>query len=217
MRILRKVLMLAGATVVITPAAYSQAFGDIRGSVFDSSGAAITDCPITVKNQETNQLRRALTNVAGLYDVPDLVPGPYTVTAERSGFQTAVRTDVALEVGQGVRVDFTLQVRQVAESVQVAGNAQLIDTSTTAVGTVIENKDILELPLNGRDPLQLVALSPDVTYRNTAQGLVSSLPNRFRSPESVSSSTTTRSTGLTTAEGSQLPVCCRKEIPPRRV
>ena len=68
-----------------------------------------------------------------------------------------------MQVGQVVRVDFTLQIGQIAEQMEVAGNAQMVDTSTTAVGTMIGNKQILELPLNGRDPLQLVGLSPNVT------------------------------------------------------
>jgi hypothetical protein len=179
--------MSAGAAAIdlVAPLAYSQSFGDIRGAVFDPSGAVIAECPITVKNLETNQIRRAVTNFAGIYDVPDLVPGSYSVTAEKSGFQTVVRTDINLQVGQVARVDFTLQVGQVAESVEVAGNAQLVDTSTTAVGTMIENKEILELPLNGRDPLQLVQLSPDVSFRPTAQGLVSSFQGGTRATESL--------------------------------
>ena len=101
--------------------------------------------------------------------MPNLVPGTYTVTAEKSGFQTAARKDITVQVGQVVRVDFTLQVGQVAEQIEVAGNAQLVDTSTTAMGTMIGNKQILELPLNGRDPLQLVGLSPNVTVQLGAQ------------------------------------------------
>ncbi len=167
--------------------AYSQAFGDIRGSLYDSAGAAMADCKITVTNQDTNQVRSATTNSVGAYDIPDLVPGTYTVTAEKSGFQTTVRKDVVLQVGQTVRADFTMQIGQLTQSVEVAGNAQLIDTSTTAVGTVIQNKSILELPLNGRDPLQLVALSPNVMVLSAAPSTaaITGLEGGARSNESI--------------------------------
>jgi len=179
-------LLLLTAGVLTALVAYSQSFGDIRGTLSDSSGAVILDCAITVTNQDTNQVRRTTTNNAGAYDVPDLVPGRYKVTAEKSGFQTSVRTDIALEVGQVVRMDFTLQVGQVTEQVEVAGNAQLIDTTTSAVATTIQNKDILELPLNGRDPLQLVQLSPGVTVQTGAQTQGSSIQGGTRTAESIS-------------------------------
>jgi hypothetical protein len=168
MKGLMRFFKLAFAAALIAQVAYPQAFGDIRGSLYDSAGAVMSDGKITIRNQDTNQVRSATTNSVGAYAAPNLVPGTYSVTAEKSGFQTTVRKDIVLEVGQTVRADFTMQIGQVTESVEVAGNAQLIDTSTTAVGTVIQNKNILELPLNGRDPFQLVALSPNVTVLTSA-------------------------------------------------
>ncbi len=185
MKVLVKVFLLAAAAALIAQVAYSQAFGDIRGSLYDSAGAVMSDCKITITNQDTNQVRIVTTNSVGAYDAPDLVPGTYSVTAEKTGFQTTVRKDIVLQVGQAVRADFNLQLGQVSESVEVAGNAQLIDTSTTAVGTVIQNKNILELPLNGRDPLQLVALSPNVTVQTSAPGSVSTLQGGARANESI--------------------------------
>jgi Carboxypeptidase regulatory-like domain/TonB dependent receptor len=175
------------AVIFLPGTAYSQAFGDIRGSLYDSAGAVIPECKITIKNQDTNQVRNASTNSVGAYDAPDLVPGRYSVTAAKSEFQTTVRKDIVLEIGQTVRADFTMQLGQVTESVEVSGNAQLIDTSTTAVGTVIQNKNILELPLNGRDPLQLVALSPNVTVLTSApsSAAITGLEGGARSNESI--------------------------------
>ena len=180
------VLLLVAAAALTASVGYAQSSGDIRGTLFDSAGAVMPDCPIIVKNQDTNQIRRATTTDAGVYAVPNLVPGTYTVTAEKSGFQTAARKDITVQVGQVVRVDFTLQVGQVAEQIEVAGNAQMVDTSTTAVGTMIGNKQILELPLNGRDPLQLVGLSPNVTVQLGAQTQGSQFQGGTRVAESIS-------------------------------
>jgi hypothetical protein len=180
-----KLAILAGITGLFTHMAYSQSLADIRGTLSDSSGAAMADCSITVTNLDTNQVRRTATNAAGAYDVPDLVPGRYSVTAEKSGFQTSIRTGIVLQVDLVARIDFTLQIGQLATAVEVAGSAQMIDTSTTALGTVIENKNILELPLNGRDPLQLVALSPNVTVQGVAVGQVSGLQGGVRAAESI--------------------------------
>ncbi len=181
-----EVLLLVAAAALTALVGYAQSSGDIRGTLFDSAGAVMPDCPIIVKNQDTNQIRRATTTDAGVYAVPNLVPGTYTVTAEKSGFQTAARKDITVQVGQVVRVDFTLQVGQVAEQIEVAGNAQMVDTSTTAVGTMIGNKQILELPLNGRDPLQLVGLSPNVTVQLGAQTQGSQFQGGTRVAESIS-------------------------------
>jgi hypothetical protein len=187
MRVSPTFCLIAGAAALLAGACYSQAFGDIRGSLYDSAGAVMAGCKITIINLDTNQVRAITTNSVGVYDAPDLVPGTYTVTAEKSGFQTAIRKEIVLQVGQTVRVDFNMQLGQVSESVEVAGNAQLIDTSSTAVGTVVQNKDILELPLNGRDPLQLVALGPNVMALSSAPGsaAITGLQGGARSNEAI--------------------------------
>ena len=80
-----EVLLLVAAAALTASVGYAQSSGDIRGTLFDSAGAVMPDCPIIVKNQDTNQIRRATTTDAGVYAVPNLVPGTYTVTAEKSG------------------------------------------------------------------------------------------------------------------------------------
>jgi hypothetical protein len=108
-------------------------------------------------------------NEAGLYSFPGLVPGNYSVKVEAKGFRPAART-LELQVQQTARVDFTLQVGQVSESIDVSAQAALLTTEDATVGTVIENRRIIELPLNGRNFLQLVSLSPNVTYGFSGQG-----------------------------------------------
>jgi hypothetical protein len=106
--------------------------------------------------------RDTLTNGAGVYSFLPCNPGFYDVRVEQPGFRAAV-SHIELQVQQTARIDFTLQVGQVNESVQVSATAVQLNTDDATVGTVIENRRIVDLPLNGRDYLQLVALSPNVS------------------------------------------------------
>src|SRR5262249_26059264 len=141
---------------------FGQTFGEITGEVTDSSGAVIVGATVTVINPQTNLTRTAVTNSAGNYAFPALLPGTYNVRAEMQGFQSELRAGVQLEVQQVARIDFRFQVGAMAETIQVAGGAPLLATENATVGTVIDNQRIVELPLNGRNFLQLVALSPNV-------------------------------------------------------
>ncbi len=157
-RVVRSACFLAIATLPI-----QAQFGEITGTVSDPSGAVISDATVTATNVATAVARSARTNAAGSYSIPFLVPGAYNVQAEQSGFKVVSRSGVQLEVGAVARIDFSMEIGGVTESVQVSGTAALLATESTAVGTVIENKRIEDLPLNGRDYLQLIALSPSVT------------------------------------------------------
>ena len=152
---------LAALCVAHLPA---QTLGTITGEVRDSSGAAVAGAAITVRNTATNGIRNATTNEDGAYTIPALVPGMYEVKSERSGFKLATRTGIELQVQQTARVDFALEVGQVSEVVEVTSALPLLTTEDATVGTVIEQKRITDLPLNGRNFFSLVALSPNVTY-----------------------------------------------------
>ena len=151
----------------------AQNFGEITGTVTDASGAVITSAAVTVTSAATNQVRRTTTNDAGNYSVPYLMPGLYEIRVERPGFKLAARTGVDLQVGAVARMDFKLEVGEVSQQVEVTGGAPLLNTETVALGTVIENKRIVDLPLNGRNYLQLVTLSPNVTTEGGAGGAYS--------------------------------------------
>lgn len=135
---------------------------DITGTVTDPSGAVIPGATVTVVSRTTNQTRAVSTNESGTYTVPFLRPGLYTVTAEIEGFKTS-HVDVELLVGQVARINVALEVGNVTEQIEVQGGAPLLTTENAALGTVIENRQIVQLPLNGRDYLQLIALSPNVS------------------------------------------------------
>src|SRR5262249_44674175 len=104
------------------------------------------------------------TNSSGVYSFPDLTPGRYQVKVAAPGFETVVKTNIELQVQQTARIDFTLAVGQATQTIEVAANGQLLSTEDATVGTVIEQKRISELPLNGRNFFSLVALSPNVAF-----------------------------------------------------
>lgn len=159
--------------------------GSIAGQVRDSSGAAIPEAKVTATNAGTNAQRSALSNEAGDYAFPSLPPGIYTVTAERPGFKTLVRSRVEIQVQQNARIDFELQVGLVSESVEVVANAVMV-TENSTVGTVIENRRIVELPLNGRNYLQLVSLAPNVSTGFSTQGQAGARQGGIRAAQTIS-------------------------------
>jgi hypothetical protein len=160
-----------GALVLLgAAAAHAQTYAEITGTVTDASGGVIPGAVVSVSNAQTNQARSAITNESGNYTIPFLVPGRYETRVQHQGFKASVRTGIEIQVGDVARVDFALEVGAVSEVVEVTGGAPLIETDNSAVGTVIENKRIVELPLNGRNYLQMIALSPNVTAEQGAGG-----------------------------------------------
>src|SRR5437879_9737999 len=144
--------------------AVAQTQASISGVIHDPTGAVIPGVTVTVTNPATNFVRTAISNEAGVYNFPSLQPGRYNIKVELPGFRTITQNDVELQIQQSARIDFTLQVGDVSQTVEVEGTAALIATENATVGTVIENRRIVEMPLNGRNFLQLVALSPNVSY-----------------------------------------------------
>ena len=167
---MRNLGVLTVFSLFIVLPATAQTFGEVTGTVTDASDAVVVGANVTVTNTATNQARQVQTNEAGNYTVPFLVPGAYDITAEQEGFKLASRAGAEIQVGDVARVDFTMEVGVLTEVVEVIGGAPLLETESTAVGTVIENKRIIELPLNGRNYLQMIALSPNVTAEQGGGG-----------------------------------------------
>src|SRR6266404_5859038 len=156
--------------IALAPPLNAQNFAEVTGAVFDATGAIMAGAEVTAVSTATNQVRRATTNETGNYSLPYLAPGVYDVRVERSGFKVATRKGVELQVGAVARIDFKLEVGEITQQVEVTGGAPLLNTETAALGTVIENRRIVDLPLNGRNYLQLVTLSPNVTTEGGAGG-----------------------------------------------
>src|SRR5262245_55021788 len=130
------------------------------GTVRDASGAVLPNVEVTVTNINTNISNGFMTDETGEYVIPLLKPGIYRVRASHPGFKTVVRERVVLEVDQKARVDLTLTVGDVSESGEGHASAPVIATDRRTVGQVIDNRRVLELPLNGRNFIQLTYLAP---------------------------------------------------------
>jgi hypothetical protein len=134
----------------------------IQGVVTDNSGAVVAGADVQVTNLETGVALRGATNDAGLYRLAGLNPGRYSVEVRAGGFAPARANELRLEVGQTARLDINLTVGGVSETVEVAAQATLLNSETTDVGQVIDGKRIVEMPLNGRNYLQLAQLTAGV-------------------------------------------------------
>ena len=136
--------------------------GAITGSVIDPSSAAIAGARVTAREERSNTVAEAVADPQGNYGFPALVPGLYRIEAEAAGFRKLVRSGVELRVNDRLRVDLALPLGQLTESVEVTAAAALIEQESGAIGNVIDNRRILNLPLNTRNPYQLAQLSPGV-------------------------------------------------------
>src|SRR5215831_18186327 len=165
---------------------YAQTFGEVTGRVTDPSGAVIPGASITLTNVNTNAVRNTVTAEAGAYTFPSMAPGTYKMRTELPGFKTAVSEAFEVQVQQVVRLDIVLQLGQVSDTVEVAAAAELLQSETAAVGTVIENKIITELPLNGRQYLGLVALAPNVNTLSPSAGQAGSRQGGDRANQAIS-------------------------------
>ncbi|MCS7026016.1 MAG: TonB-dependent receptor [Bryobacteraceae bacterium] len=154
-------VVLTLATVTIPLSAQVGRAG-ISGAVTDPSGAPIANARVQVINAETNVASIAITNEAGFYALPYLSVGTYRVVVEQPGFKRAVRDGITLQVDQRAQVDLVLEVGSLTESVTVTGEAPLVDTGSSTIGKVIENRRIQDLPINGRNVLALTLLNPAV-------------------------------------------------------
>ena len=150
---------LALSATLLSSSAWRQTTGSFEGTVTDPSGAAITGAKITVASP-TGLVRTAESNAQGAYLVPLLPPDVYEINAEASGFQKYIRTDVPLQVNQVNRVDVSMTIGTSQQKVSVRGEETTVDTATPTISQVITNKEVTNLPLNGRNFLQLTVLVP---------------------------------------------------------
>jgi hypothetical protein len=138
----------------------------ITGRVTDPSGGSIVGAKVMAKDVDRGTEWPTTTNDEGIYAFPRVPIGKYSLRVEASGFKTAVQSDITLEVNQRARIDIAMQVGGVAETVTVSGEAALLQTETTQVGTVISAETIVNTPLISRNPIALTLLAPGVTTPN---------------------------------------------------
>jgi hypothetical protein len=153
------------------PALAQTATAELVGNVSDTSGATVPQAKITLTNTATGAITRELqTDETGSYTATLLPPGSYTITVEKPAFRKLVQTGLSLETNQRARVDLTLQVGQVSETVEVQASAPLIESQSSSLGSVIGSKFVNELPLNGRNFVQLATLTPGVNGTGSSVG-----------------------------------------------
>ena len=136
--------------------------GTIIGTLKDTSGAVIPAANVTITNQQTARTESTTTDIEGRYISVPLAPGVYRVEASLQGFRGAARPDVTVQVNSTVVIDFTLEVGQLTDQVEVRADATLLETDSGTVGKVVDNRRILELPLNTRNVYSLIFLTPGV-------------------------------------------------------
>ena len=183
----KAIQVLGGALVILllSVPAFSQGnAGRILGTVTDQSGGVVAGATVTVVDTQRGVTRTLTTDDAGEYNAPNLTPGIYTVRAEAKGFKKLERQNVALEVGKEIRVDLTVQPGEQAQTVTVTEAIPLVETTNATLGGTLNNDDITDMPLNGRNYQNLLALRPGVMLQ-VGGGPWTQSTNGVRPDESV--------------------------------
>lgn len=179
---------------VLALSAYSQT-AQMTGTVTDATGASVPGAQVTAINVDTGVSRSSVTNDAGNYLITTLFPGRYSVTASAPGFKQMKRESLTLAVEQVARLDFRMELGETKESVTVEATAVLLDAASNTIGTVVENRKITEIPLNGRNPLDLVGLSTGIRIQGGFGGKNGSL-NNFSSNGGLANANSVQVEGL---------------------
>jgi len=180
------ILFLSLFTLTVTGNMSAQTFGNISGHVADSTGAVIPGATVMLTNVGTAGKRTTITTESGDYTFTAVPVGVYDIQATHAGFKTGASSNVALQIQQSLRLDFTLEVGAVTDSIEVSASAALLQAENATLGTVVENKAINELPLNGRNYLSLVALSSNVNTLSSSSGQAGSRMGGDRASQSIS-------------------------------
>jgi hypothetical protein len=161
---MKRLLLTGSLAAAIAISCLAQSAQSIQGLVEDSSGAVVPGAKVTMTNIGTGIARNAETNTAGLYSFPLVQVGNYSLKVEHQGFKTETVTNIRVETAAQVRQDFKLEVGAVTENVVVSTNTVQLNTENASVGGVIENKRIIDLPINGRNMVGLAVLVPGVQF-----------------------------------------------------
>ena len=170
----------------VLPVAAQLDRGGIVGTVTDSVGARVAGAVVTITNLAANQSIKVSTDDTGSFSAKLLRVGTYSVTAEKEGFQKIVEASVEVSVSQIVRVDLALHVGATTETVEVTTSVPLLQTEESSLGTVETQRRISDLPLNGRNFIQLAYLGPGVTGGQTGSNVSGGVFENERANEAIS-------------------------------
>src|ERR1700693_3035918 len=167
------VLLASISLLACSLSLYGQStYGSIVRTVTDSSGAVLPDAKVTLTNAGTGEKRAQSTGSDGLFTFVNLFPGQYRIDVEKQGFKHFVRPEVTVEVQQNTRVDAAMQVGEVSQVVEVTSETPLLQTESSSLGTVVDQREANELPLNGRNIYNLATITPSVIPQGSTEGNV---------------------------------------------
>jgi hypothetical protein len=170
-------LLICTLALSISPALYGQATGSFSGNVVDKSGSAVVGATVTVTSQGTGISRDAKTDEAGHYVIPLLPVSIYTLRVEFQGFQPVVTKDIRLQVDEARELDFTLAPSTVSTTLEVNASAVAVETTNPSLGQVITAQEVSQLPLNGRDFVQLATLTPGTVQETNNNSFFNGAPS----------------------------------------
>src|SRR6266478_4173499 len=192
----RKALLVAVlcSVICLCPLLYSQANGSLSGTVSDKTGSVISGATVKITSQGTGVTREVKTDGSGHYIAPFLPVAIYTIRVESQGFQITEQKDIRLQVDEQREVDFTVNPASVSQTVEVSAEEVAVQTTNPTLGQVITSEQVADLPLNGRDFVQLATLTPGTTQETN--------PNSFFNG-GASSEVSTRGTYSLSVGGSR--------------
>ncbi len=180
-----RVLGIVCVVLAITTFSSSQTtMGRILGSVSDASGAAVAGATVLITDVQRGSGRTVVTDASGNYAAPELQPGVYKVRAEAKGFKAVERVNILVEVAEDLRVDISLPTGQVSETVVVEAEVPLVNSTSATLGGTLSNKEINDLPLNGRNYENLLQLRPGV-MRYPGGGFSTTSTNGLRAEDNA--------------------------------
>ncbi len=176
----RKALLVAVCCLILwalSPMAFGQATGSFAGTVADKTGSVIPNALVRITSQGTGQVREAKTDDTGHYLIPLVPIGTYTVRVESQGFQPTEQRDIRLQVDEHRDVNFTMSPASVSSTVEVSATEVAVETSNPTLGQVITSEQVADLPLNGRDFVQLATLTPGTTQETNPNSFFNGGPS----------------------------------------
>jgi hypothetical protein len=173
----RFAVVLCSLVCLFSPLLHGQATGSFSGTVSDKAGAVISGATVKATSQGTGVAREAKTDASGHYDIPVLPVAIYTIRVDAQGFGPAEQKEVRLQVDEHRELDFSLQPASVSTNVEVSATEVAVETSNPTLGQVITSEQVAELPLNGRDFVQLATLTPGTTQETNPNSFFNAGPS----------------------------------------